>query len=210
MYSGAAQILLEDGDLKAAYAAVIKALELAPNHVPALKLKATLDVEHGDLKQALATFQRAVEVDRSDPEALQRLGAAQQMLFQYAEAAATFEKGIFRFPAYAPMYQAYGKLLLDPGARQGAAAEAHATRLLEEALALDAFLPEAHYELGKLLLDHDKTAEALRHLEAAEKLDPYNAPAHLTLARAYRILARTAEQSRQLALYRELEARKTR
>jgi len=108
------------------------------------------------------------------------------------------------------MYQAYGKLLLDPGARPGASAEARATELLERALALDPSLPEAHYELGKLLLDHDKTADALRHLEAAEKLDPDNAPPHLALARAYRILARTGDQSRQLALYRELEARKTR
>jgi tetratricopeptide (TPR) repeat protein len=210
IYSGAAQILLEDGDLKAANAAVAKALELAPDHVPALKLKGGLDVEHGDLKQALATFQRAVELDRSDPEALQRLGAAQQMLFQYPEAAATFEKGIIKFPAYAPMYQAYGKLLLDPGARRGAGAEVHATELLEKALALDPSLSDAHYELGKLLLNHDKTSDALRHLEAAEKLDPYNGPAHLALARAYRILARTADQSRQLALYRDLETRKAR
>jgi tetratricopeptide (TPR) repeat protein len=206
-YSNAAQIFLEERDFKGADAAVTRALELAPGHVPSLKLKAMLAVEHGDLKQAMATFQRAVELDRSDPEALQGLGTAQQMLFQYEEAAVTFKKGMIRFPTYGPMYQAFGKLLLDPGARRGTAGEVRAAELLEKALALDPSLPAAHYELGRLLLNHDKTSDALRHLEAAEKLDPYNGPAHLALARAYGILARTADQSRQLALYRELEAR---
>src|SRR4029077_12261975 len=141
-----AQILLEGGDMKAAYATAGKALELDPGNVQALKVKGLIDLEHGDVKQALATFQRAVELDRSDPEALERLGTAQRLLFQYAEAAATFEKVMTRFPQYTRAYEAYAKLLLDPGAQPDAVAEARAVRLLEKALVLEPSLAEAHYE----------------------------------------------------------------
>jgi Flp pilus assembly protein TadD len=205
LYSNAAQILLENRSFQAASGAVTKALELAPDHAPALKLKGLLDIEHGDLKQAVASFQRAVELEGADPEALERLGTAQRMLFQYPEAAATFEKGIARFPAYARMYEAYGKLLLDPGGHPDTAAETRAVALLEKALALDASLPQAHYELAKLLLEAGKASEALRHLQAAAELDSSNSATHLALANAYRVLGRTADQSRELKLFRELE-----
>jgi tetratricopeptide (TPR) repeat protein len=162
-------------------------------------------VEHGDLKQALASFQRAAESDRSDPEAVERLGTAQRMMFRYAEARATFEKGIGQFPRYARLYAAYGKLLLDPGIRAGAGAESRAVDLLEKALVLDASLADAHYELGKLLLEDGKAFEALPHLEAAAKLDPANRSAHFLLANAYRVLGRAGDQARELERYREFE-----
>ena len=210
LYANAAQILLEGGDMKAAYTTATKALDLAPDNVQALKTKGLIDLEHGDVKQALATFQRAVELDPADPEALERLGTALRLLFQYGEAAATFERGIARFPRYARLYAAYSKLLLDPGARPDAAAEAHAVRLLEKALALEPSLAEAQFELGKLMLDGGKAAEAVGHLQAAAKLDPSNGATHLALASAYRLLARTGDQSRELGIYRELEAQKAR
>ncbi len=210
LYSNAAQILLEDRNLPAASRAVAKGLELAPNHVPALKLKGLLDLEHGDLKQAVASFQRAVELDSADPEAMKQLGTAQRLLFQYPEAAATFEKGITRFPAYARLYEAYGGLLLDPGAHLDKPAEARAVALLEKALALDASLPQAHYLLGKLLLEDGKAFEAFPHLESAARLDPRNSAMHLALANAYRVLGRSGDQSRELKLFRELEALKGR
>jgi Flp pilus assembly protein TadD len=206
LYSNAAQILLEDRSLQAAYGAVTKALQLKPDHVPALKTKGLLDTERGDLKQALASFQRAVELDGADPEAMEQLGTAQQLLFQYSEAAATFEKAISQFPAYARLYEAYAKLLLDPGGRPDAAAKTRATALLKKALALDASLPQAHYELGKQLLEDGKASEALSHLETAAKLDPKNSAMHLALANAYRALGRTSDQSKELKLFRELEA----
>jgi tetratricopeptide (TPR) repeat protein len=151
-----------------------------------------------------------VELDGSDPEALERLGTAERLLFQYAEGAAAFEKGIARFPRYARMYAACAKLLLDPGARSNAAAEARAIALLEKALALEPSLGEAHYELGKLLLEGGKAPEALGHLEWAAKLDPSNGATHLALASAYRLLARGDDQTRELQIYRELEAQKAR
>jgi tetratricopeptide (TPR) repeat protein len=87
----------ENGDLRAAYGAALKALELEPGSVHALKLKGTMDLRSGGYRQALESFRRAVDSDAGDPEALQWLGTAHQVLFQYAEAATVFGRGIARF-----------------------------------------------------------------------------------------------------------------
>lgn len=206
LYTNGAQILVEQRQPGAARAMVGKALELAPNNPAAHKLKGTLEVERGDLKQALLSFQRAAQLDRSDPEAVERVGVAQRMLFRHAEARATFENGIARFPAYARLYAAYGALLLDPGfGGTSGAFQKRAMGLLNRALALDAALPDPHYELGKLLLEDSNAAEALPHLEAAARLDPRNRSTHLMLANAYRILGRATDQAAALARYHELE-----
>ncbi len=204
LYSTAARFLFEDGNAKAAGASASKALELDPANTQALKIKGIVDLQNGDPRQALPAFERAVNLDRSDPEALVWLGTAQQALFQYAEARNTFEKGIARFPAYARLYEAYGKLLLDPGSDPGENTDSRAAALLRKALALDASLPQTHYELGKLLIDGGKTPEAVHHLEASVKLDPRDPAAHLALAEAYRILGRASDQARELAAYRDL------
>jgi tetratricopeptide (TPR) repeat protein len=205
-YSHAAQILLENRQVRAAYAAAGKALQLKPDSVHTLKIKGRVEIERGDFKQALKSFQRAVELDPSDPEGLQWLGTAQQMLLQYAEAAATFEKGVTSFPGFAPMYEAHARLLLDPGTPPGAPSEQRAAALLEKALELDNALPQAHYELGKLLLGEGKAVEGLRHLEAAARLDPRSSRTHLALAGAYRAVGRTADQAKALERYRQAKS----
>lgn len=207
LYTSAGQILLEEKkSLPAADGAVRKALQLAPDHAPAVKLKGLLELEYGNVKQALASFQHAAELDPADPEAVERVGSAQRMLFQYKEAAATMHGGIAKFPAYARLYEAYGRLLLDPAAP---ADPKEAARLFEKALALDASLPRAHTELGKLLLDEGQDTDAVKHLEAAARLEPGNSATHLALANAYRMVGRTEEQQRELQKFRELEAAKT-
>ncbi|HEX8986051.1 MAG TPA: tetratricopeptide repeat protein [Bryobacteraceae bacterium] len=200
-YSNAAQILIEDGMLEAAWGAAAKALSLDPNSALALKIQGLVSMKRGAFKPALDAFRRAAELNKQDPEAVQWFGTAQQMLYQYREARSTFEQGIARFPNHAPMYLAYGKLLLaeDP---QNGAPRAQAIRLFNKALALDATLPDAHYELGKLLLDTGKPSEALPHLEAAAKLDPHSSRTHLALAGAYRALGRMEDQARELGIYR--------
>jgi len=205
LYANAAQILIEQRNLTGARAGVDKALELAPDNAFALKLDGTLNVASGNLKAALASFQHAAEVDRSDPEAVERLGTVQFMLYRYAEARKTFETGIARFPSFGRLYAAYAKLLLDPSSAAGAGAESRAKGLLDKALALDASQADAHFELGKLLINQGKASEAAHHLETATRLDPANRSAHFALANAYRILGRNADQAKELERYRELE-----
>jgi len=210
LYASAAQILLEQRNAGAAEIAVKRALELAPDNAAALKLEGTLSVARGDLKQALISYKRAAKADRSDPEAVERLGTAQWMVFGYEEARITFEMGIARFPSYPRMYSSFAKLLLDPGFPSSASAESRARGLIEKALAMDPTLADAHHELGKLLLREEKVTEALPQLEAAAMLDPANRTVHITLANTYRALGRSADQAKELERYRKLGEQESR
>jgi tetratricopeptide (TPR) repeat protein len=148
-----------------------------------------------------------VELNPADAGALLNLALVQQKLFQYRDAAGSFEKGIARFPKNPQFYEAYGRMLLENDSEGGSTA-ARAVSLLEKALALDNKLAVAHYELGKYLLGKDKVQPALAHLEAAAKLDPRDSRAALALAGAYRRLGRNAEAAEQLLKFKELEALK--
>jgi len=203
-YNHLAQILLEEGRYSDAYETVKQELAVAPGSAGGYKLKGHIESRLGLFNQALESYTRALQLKGEDPDLLVGLGAVQQKLFRPAEAAATFEKGIERYPRDAQLYQAYGRLLLEPGAAGDAAAESRAVALLDKALALDSALPDAHYELGKALLERDRASEALPHLEAAVKLDPRNGRFHLALANAYRCLGRNAEAASELELFRKL------
>jgi tetratricopeptide (TPR) repeat protein len=152
-----------------------------------------------------------VELNPTDAGALLNLALVQEKLFQFREAAGSFEKGIARFPKNPQFCEAYARMLLDnstDGGSQTASHEARALSLLEKALALDNQLAVAHYELGKYLLGKDKVQPALAHLQAASKLDPRDSRAILALAGAYRRLGRNTEAGEQLRKFKELEALK--
>lgn len=203
-YDHLAQILFEEARYADAYDTIKQALRVAPDSSLAYKLQGHIESRLGLFKQALDSYMRAAQRNAEDPDLPLGIGLVQQKLFQTAEAAATFEKGIARFPGDAQIYQAYGRMLLEPGTKRDAAAEPRAVALLEKALALDNALPEAHYELGKALLEKDKVEAALPQLKAAVKLDPRNSRMHLALANAYRRLGRNAEAASELELFKKL------
>ncbi|MEI4884054.1 tetratricopeptide repeat protein, partial [Klebsiella pneumoniae] len=59
---------------------------------------------------------------------------------------------------------------------------------------------EAHYGLGRSLLDSGKAADAVAPLEAAVKLAPENPTGHFALATAYQRTGRTEDAAREFAL----------
>jgi len=200
-YDHLAQILIEAGRYADATEAAEKALAVAPNSSAAYLLKGRAEAGIGNFNLALQSYASAVELNPADADALLNLALVQEKLFLQREAAASFEKGIGRFPKNAQFYEAYGRMLLGNGKD-----ETRAASLLEKALALDDKLSVAHYELGKYLLRNDKIQLALTHLEAAAKLDPRDSRTALALAGAYRRLGRNTEAGEQLRRYRELEA----
>jgi len=202
-YDHLAQILIEEGRYADATEAAEKAIAVAPKSSMAYQLRGRAETGIGNFKLALQSYSLAVELNPADADALLNLALVQEKLFQFREAAGSFEKGTARFPKNAQFYQAYGRMLLDSGS-----GEARAVSLLEKALALDNQLAGAHYELGKYLLGKDKVQPALAHLEAAAKLDPRDSRAVLSLAGAYRRLGRNAEAGEQLRKFKELEALK--
>ena len=209
-YDHLAQILLEEGHYADAYETVKQALRIAADSPLAYKLQGHIESRLGLFNQALDSYLRALQLNGEDPDLLLGLGLVQQKLFRFTEAAATFEKGIARFPGDAQFYQAYGRMLLDPGTKRDATTESRAVRLLEKALAVDNALPEAHYELGKALLERDNVKAALPQLEAAVKLDPRNSRMHLALASAYRRLDRNAEAASELEVFKKLSQQEER
>ncbi len=59
---------------------------------------------------------------------------------------------------------------------------------------------EAHFGLGRSLLDSGKAADAVKPLETASKLSPENPTIHFTLATAYQRLGRKDDAAREFAL----------
>jgi tetratricopeptide (TPR) repeat protein len=207
-YDHLAQILIEEGRYADATEAAEKAIAIAPKSSMAYQLRGRAETGIGNFKLALQSYARAVELNPADAGALLNFALVQGKLFQFRDAAGSFEKGIARFPKNPQFYEAYGRMLLDAGSNGGGNA-ARAVSLREKALTLDNQLADAHYELGKYLLATDKVQPALAHLEAAAKLDPRDSRAALALAGAYRRLGRNAEAGEQLRRFKELEALKT-
>jgi tetratricopeptide (TPR) repeat protein len=205
-YAHLAQILLEQKKNVAAADVIQKALQLAPNSFQVYKLKGRMESQIGNFNLALASFTRAVELNDADAESLMGLALVQEKLFRFEQAAASFDKGIARFPRDPLFYQAYGRMLLEAGTKRDAAAESRAVSLLERALAFDDSLHVAHYELGKLLLGQGKAQASLPHLEAASKLNPRSGRIHLALANAYRSLERQDDSAKELRLFKTLQA----
>jgi tetratricopeptide (TPR) repeat protein len=211
-YDHLAQMLIEEGRYADANEAAEKALVVAPKSSAAYQLRGRAETRIGNFNLALRSYARAAELNPADAGALLNLALVQEKLFQYREAAGSFEKGIARFPGNPQFYEAYGRMLLDAGSdagSNGGSNEARAASLLEKAIALDDQLAGAHYELGKYLLGKDKVQPALVHLEAAAKLDPQDSRTALALAGAYRRLGRKAEAGEQLRKFKELEALKS-
>jgi Flp pilus assembly protein TadD len=65
----------------------------------------------------------------------------------------------------------------------------------------------AHYELGKILLDRGQLPEAVDHLETAVHLSPQTDYMHYQLQAAYRKQSRLEDADRELAIFKEMKAK---
>jgi tetratricopeptide (TPR) repeat protein len=97
----------------------------------------------------------------------------------------------------------YYQLALTLRAMQDEAGEMQA---LEQTLAADDHYAPAHYELGRILMDEHRLAEAARHLEAAIEYNPKAEEAYYLLVRAYAGLGekdKSAEMVKRLVTVRK-------
>ena len=76
----------------------------------------------------------------------------------------------------------YYQLALALGTKQDQVGEEHA---LEQALAADGHYAPAHCEMGKILMDENRLADAVSHLNAAIEYNPSSEEAYYLLVRAY-------------------------
>ncbi|MEQ1473804.1 MAG: tetratricopeptide repeat protein, partial [Candidatus Acidiferrum sp.] len=82
-----------------------------------------------------------------------------------------------------------------------------AAKLFTEVISADPEHANAHYQLGKILMDHGQLKDAIEHLEIAARLLPQTDYVHYQLQSAYRKESRIAEADREMELYKELKAR---
>jgi tetratricopeptide (TPR) repeat protein len=209
-YLDGGMMLAEHHVLEGALSSADKALEVAPDSYRAHRLKALAEIKLGRVKDAEALYARAAELNPSDPVAITGLATAQLDIGDSHAAEETLQKAIERLPREATLYQAYGSMLLWGDASNDAAAQARAVELLRKAIALDASLPEPHYQLGKLALREDRLRDARQELEAAVKLDPKSSKMHYGLAQVYRKLGRASDAAREVQLFQSLKSREER
>lgn len=83
---------------------------------------------------------------------------------------------------------------------------AEALAVARKAAAMAPESSEAHYLLGRALLDEGDTASSIRELEEARRLAPYSAKVHFNLARAYAKSDRRQEAEQARAEFERLNA----
>jgi tetratricopeptide (TPR) repeat protein len=157
---------------------------------------------------AVEAYRRALALEPDSADASVGLGVAQSSAGLMKEAEATFLAGLKKFPKDAMHRQAYG-VLLARMAESGATSPDRAAQMLESALALDASLAEAHYQLGSLALARDDAASAASHFEAAARNGLDDSRLHYSAARAFRRLGKADEAARHMDLFRQRKQAET-
>ncbi len=151
---------------------------------------------------AVAAYRRALTLDPDSSDASAGLAIAQSSAGLVNDAEATLIAGLKKFPNDALHRQAYG-VLLARMAESGSAPPARAIQMLESALAIDATLAEAHYQLGSLALAREDAAGALTHLEAAARNGLDDSRLHYAMARALRRTGRLDDAARHMDAFRQ-------
>lgn len=202
--------ILFAGHLLPAALAVAKSTTSAfPDSARAFLMRGSIELKMSQFTDAVASYARAFQLDPAAPDGLLGLAESQFAAGMNNEAAAGFEDAIRRFPKDARFRVQYALMLVKEAETENAPADARIERLLRSALRLDPSLPEAHYQLGDLVLKKGHTTEALRIFEQAAELDPHSAKAHFALARVYRRLGRTEEAAREMDRYQKLHEAET-
>jgi tetratricopeptide (TPR) repeat protein len=205
-YLDLARVLASYNQWRPALVVAGKAVVRFPNSEPLYEVKGLAETVLLLTNDAMGSYSRALEINPASAKANLGLAVAQRAAGMIQQAAATFERGIKKFPQDAFHYQEYGLMLLKETRSGDAAAETQAIAMLERAIALDDTLSEAHYELGSIALGRRQTASALMHLERAARLEPNVSKMHFALSRAYRQLGRSTDASREFEQYQTIKA----
>jgi Flp pilus assembly protein TadD len=145
------------------------ALDVNPYSGPMNKSLAAALRERGELGEALAAAQRAVELDPGDPRSRITLGSVLAASGRLPQAEATFRGALGMVPTRDKEVQAFALgQLAGVVAQQGRVEEGQA--LARQALQLHPDEANAHLNLGIMLAQQGRRAEAATELELAARL----------------------------------------
>lgn len=173
-----------------------------PGSAPAHLMLGLFETRNQQNVAAVQAYRRALTLDPDSSDASVGLAIAQSSAGLTKDAEATLLAGLKKFPQDALHRQAYG-VLLARMAESGATTPDRAIQMLESALAIDATLAEAHYQLGSLALAREDAATALTHLETAARTGLDDSRLHYAMARALRRLNRADDAARHMDTFRQ-------
>jgi tetratricopeptide (TPR) repeat protein len=142
-------------------------------------------------------LERAISLDPKLYQAHYLLGNVLFKMSNLDGAIAQYRQAIVLAPQQA---RTYFQLSVALQSKQDDAGEKHA---LEQALAADNHYAPAHCELGRLLLESHRPADAVSHLVTAIQYNPHSEKAYFLLARAY---AELGEKEKSSEMIKRLQA----
>jgi tetratricopeptide (TPR) repeat protein len=196
-----ASSLVHTGDLKKA-SEVLLEYERSNQSTEALLSAGQLWIEANDYQRAVDDFHRALKADPSIPKAHYFAGQAYLHWEHWPEAADEFQAELKLNPEDAEAKYNLGFVYLEQSKVDDA------VTLFREVVSSHPDHANAQYQLGKILLDRGQVAEAVDFLEKASHLSPQADYMHYQLQAAYRKQSRFAEADREMAIYKDLKARK--
>lgn len=196
-----ADSLIQLGELQQA-SEILDKLEKAPLSTERRMMVGQSWERAGNHLRAVAAFHKVLEEAPQQPKAHYYAGMAYIHADRPAEAASEFkeELAIDGNDTDAQYNLGFVSLQLSQ--------PAEAEKLFRSVVAARPEHADAQYELGKLLLGNGHVKEAITHLEAAARLKPGADYMHYQLQAAYRRDSRIEDADRELAIYKEVKARK--
>jgi Flp pilus assembly protein TadD len=163
-----------------------RALQIAPEHFPALCSLATRQIERGDYEEAGTILERARKLRPESAVPPNLLGWLAEKVGDVRRAEAMYREAIGLNANYALPQVNLGMLLLGQGRGE------EATKLFESAQALEPAEPMAMIGLGLSLVAAGKTAKALECFQKAVALDSNTVASLNLLGGAYQSLEQYA------------------
>jgi tetratricopeptide (TPR) repeat protein len=160
-----------EGKREEAIARYESALKIAPDYYPARNNLGALYLGKSDFKAAEEQFREAVRLDRNEAQAYFNLSNVLMLTHRIPEAETTLALGLQRRPDSAFGYFLQGCLYV----RTGKLAEAESS--LQNALRLDAKMPQAYLQLVNLYLRQNRREDAIAQLQVFLKDFPTAAAA---------------------------------
>jgi tetratricopeptide (TPR) repeat protein len=161
----------------------------------------------GQYSEAVASFCLAVDLDPSDPRPYDFLGEIYGVAPELASEVTARLAGFVKAHPQNAMAHLYYALSLWRGERARSEPEdlRRIEAVLTRAVTLDPTLARGFLELGILLSDQERYAEAIDQLRRAIALQPGVAQAHYRLAQAYRRTGQTALAEKELEIFQKLK-----
>jgi len=159
----------------------------------------------GDYRTAVESFCEAADLAPSDPRPYQFLGEMYGVSPEVgAEISARLGKFVQTHPKNALAHFHYAMSLWKGNQTPGADDVRRIEALLKRAVLLDPRLTRGFFELGVLLADQERYAEAIDQLRRVTALQPSHSQAHYRLAQLYQRTGRRDLAAKELQTFRQL------